>query len=90
MWERQAANPLLPLHYLRRRSFSASATTMLFMQASFIGSFVLAPLMLQRLFGYSVGKTSLFLITRPFGFASGAWVAGHHHDTRSVAFMLDH
>ena len=57
---------------------------MLFMQASFIGSFVLAPLMLQRLFGYSVGKTSLFLITRPFGFATGAWVAGHHHDTRSV------
>ncbi|MEO8693919.1 MAG: MFS transporter [Acidimicrobiales bacterium] len=82
--EQRARFPLLPLHYLRRRSFSASATTMLFMQASFIGSFVLAPLMLQRLFGYSVGKTSLFLITRPFGFAAGAWVAGHHHDTRSV------
>jgi predicted MFS family arabinose efflux permease len=24
------------------------------------------------------------LITRPFGFAFGAWVAGLHHDTRSV------
>ena len=54
------------------------------MQASFIGSFVLAPLMLQRLFGYSVAKTSLLLITRPFGFALGAWIAGHHHSTRSV------
>jgi MFS family permease len=82
--EQRVRWPLLPLHYLRRRSFSASATTTLFMQASFIGSFVLAPLMLQRLFGYSVAKTSLLLITRPFGFSFGAWVAGQHHSSRSV------
>jgi predicted MFS family arabinose efflux permease len=82
--ERRVRFPLLPLHYLRNRSFSASATTTLFMQASFIGSFVIAPLMLERLFGYSVGKTSLVLITRPFGFSAGAWAAGRHHSTRSV------
>ena len=82
--EQRVRFPLLPLHYLRNRSFSASATTTLFMQASFIGSFVLAPLMLHRLFGYSVAKTSLVLITRPFGFSFGAWVAGRHHATRSV------
>jgi len=82
--EQRVRWPLLPLHYLRPRSFSASATTTLFMQASFIGSFVLAPLMLQRLFGYSVAKTSLLLITRPFGFSFGAWVAGQHHSSRSV------
>ena len=81
--EQRVRWPLLPLHYLRRRSFSASAATTLFMQASFIGSFALAPLMLERLFGYSVGKTSLLLITRPFGFSLGAWVAGQHHSTRS-------
>jgi len=82
--EQRVRWPLLPLHYLRRRSFSASAATTFFMQASFIGSFVLAPLMLQRLFGYSVARTSLFLITRPFGFAFGAFVAGRHHSKRSV------
>jgi MFS family permease len=82
--ERRVRHPLLPLHYLRNRSFSASAATTLFMQASFIGSFVIAPLMLERLFGYSVGKTSLVLITRPFGFSFGAWMAGRHHATRSL------
>ena len=82
--EQRVRWPLLPLHYLRRRSFSASALTVLFMQASFIGSFVLAPLMLERLFGYSTGRTSLLLITRPVGFSVGAWAAGQHHSTRSV------
>ena len=82
--ERRVRYPLLPLHYLRNRSFSASAVTTLFMQASFIGSFVIAPLMLERLFGYSVGVTSLVLITRPFGFSFGAWVAGRHHATRTL------
>ena len=47
-------------------------------------SFVLAPLMLERLFGYSTGRTSLLLITRHFGFSAGAWAAGQHHSTRSV------
>jgi MFS family permease len=82
--EQRVQFPLLPLSYLRIRSFSASAATTLFGQASFIGSFVIAPLMLERLFGYSVGVTSLVLITRPFGFSFGAWVAGRHHTTRSV------
>ena len=85
IWTEQRVRwPLLPLHYLRNRSFSASASSVLFMQASFIGSFVLAPLMVQRLFGYSVATTSLLLMTRPFGFSFGAWVAGRHHSTRSV------
>jgi MFS family permease len=82
--ERRVHWPLLPLHYLRNRSFSASASTVFFMQASFIGSFVLAPLMLHRLFGYSVARTSLLLMSRPFGFSFGAWVAGRHHSSRSV------
>lgn len=83
--ERTVRWPLLPLRYLRERSFTASVTTMLFMQASFIGSFMLAPLMVTRLFHYSVSRTSVVLMTRPLGFAIGAWVAGRHHATRSVA-----
>jgi predicted MFS family arabinose efflux permease len=57
---------------------------MLFMQTSFIGSFMLAPLMVMRLFDYSVSLTSVLLMTRPLGFAIGAWVAGRHHATRSM------
>lgn len=82
--ERRVQWPLLPLRYLRERSFVASTTTMLFMQASFIGSFMLAPVMVMRLFDYSVSITSLLLMTRPLGFAIGAWVAGRHHATRSM------
>jgi len=82
--ERRVQWPLLPLRYLRERSFTASTATMFFMQASFIGSFMLAPLMVMRLFHYSVSRTSLVLMSRPLGFAIGAWVAGHHHSTRSM------
>lgn len=82
--ERAVRWPLLPLRYLRERSFVASTTTMLFMQASFIGSFMLAPLMVTRLFHYSVSRTSIVLMSRPLGFAIGAWVAGRHHATRSM------
>jgi MFS family permease len=82
--EQRVRWPLLPLHYLRVRTFSASAATMLFMQASFIASFILAPLMVQRLFGYSVSKASILLMTRPIGFAVGAWAAGRHHRSRTL------
>ena len=76
--------PLLPLDYLRMRNFSASAVTVLCIQASFIASFVLAPLMVQRLFGYSVSKASFLLMSRPVGFSIGAWAAGRHHKRRSL------
>jgi sugar phosphate permease len=45
-------------------------------QAAFIGSFVVAPVMVQRVFGYSVTLTSLVQIPRPIAFSVGSAIAG--------------
>jgi MFS family permease len=74
--ERRVAEPLLPLHYLRQRTFSPSIVAMSAAQAGFIGGFVLSPLLVQRLFGYSVTVTALLLVTRPLAFSVGATIAG--------------
>ena len=74
--ERRVASPLLPLRYLHSRPFSASVVTMTLAQASFIGGFVVAPLLVQRLFDYSITRTSLLLTIRPFAFSVGSWLAG--------------
>ncbi len=83
--ERRTPSPLLPLRYLRRRAFSIPSATMTVAQAAFIGSFVVAPVMVQRLFGYSVTVTSLVQIPRPIAFSIGSAVAGRMHATLTRA-----
>lgn len=85
--ERTVREPMLPLVYLRQRAFSASVTAMTFAQASFIGGFVISPLMVQRLFGYSVTVTSLLLISRPAAFSLGSWLAGRNQHRDSVEHL---
>jgi len=79
MVERRSRSPLLPLRYLRRRSFTIPSATMTVAQAAFIGSFVVAPVMVQRLFGFSVTATSLLQIPRPIAFSVGSAIAGRMH-----------
>ena len=79
MVERRTSSPLLPLRYLRKRAFSVPTATMTLAQAAFIGSFVVAPVMVQRLFGYSVTITSLVQIPRPIAFSVGSAIAGRTH-----------
>jgi MFS family permease len=74
--ERRTTSPLLPLHYLKRRAFTVPSATMSVTQAAFIGSFVLAPVMVQRVFGYSVTVTSLIQVPRPIAFSVGSALAG--------------
>ena len=81
--ERRVAAPLLPLKYLRGPGFRAPVLTITFSQASFIGGFVITPLLLQRTLHYSVARTSLLLICRPLSFAVGSWVAGRQQSIMS-------
>ena len=43
--ERTAAAPLLPLHYFRRRNFTASQICAIFMGGAYMGGFILSPLL---------------------------------------------
>lgn len=88
MWfvrtEKRVAWPLLPLSYLRVPAFTASILSLLALQTSFLGSFVWAPTMVRRLFDYNTTTISLLVMSRPLGFALGAWTAGRHHSKRSL------
>lgn len=74
--QQRAANPLMPLRYFKRPMFSATVASNLFSQASFMGSFTLAPFMLARLFDYRPSTIARIVIVRPLFFALAAWWAG--------------
>jgi predicted MFS family arabinose efflux permease len=74
--ERRVAFPLLPLELFRRRSFSASMLASLFSGGAYMGGFVLAPLLLQSVFAYSVSATSLIMLLRTALFSAASPVGG--------------
>lgn len=63
--ERRAVNPLLPLQYFRMREFSIPMITQALCQVAYQGGFVLIPLMLSQLYGYTATHISLLTIGRP-------------------------
>ena len=75
--ERRAPQPLLPLHYFGRRNFTFPIIVQALMNAAYMGSFVLTPLLLQNLLGYNEGKTALVSIARPLAFSLAGPLAGY-------------
>ncbi|MCB0988307.1 MAG: MFS transporter [Microthrixaceae bacterium] len=67
--ERTADSPLLPLPYLRRRGFTFAIVTQATLNAAYMGSFILTPLLLQNVLGYSETRTGLVSIARPLAFS---------------------
>lgn len=74
--ESRVAFPLLPLSFFRRRNFTASLLAALFSGAAYMGGFVLAPLLLQSVFAFSVSTTSLVMLVRPLSFSVTSPVGG--------------
>lgn len=75
--ERRAAEPLVPLRYLRRRNFSIPIAHQSLSNFAYLGGFVLAPLLLSEVLDYNSSRISWLLIARPTAFAMaspmGAW-----------------
>ena len=67
--ERTATDPLLSLEYLRLRAFRMVLVAQFGIAFAYMGSFILAPQLLQSEFGYSESHTGLLLIARPLAFA---------------------
>lgn len=74
--ERRAVAPLLPLEFLRRRNFTAPIVASAFTGAAYMGGFVLAPLTLRSVFGYSLSATALVLIIRPVVYSASSPIGG--------------
>jgi len=67
--ERVAEQPLLPLRYLRVPGFTYAIVSMAVLNGAYMGSFILTPLLLQNVMGFSETKTGLLSIARPLAFA---------------------
>lgn len=75
--ERRAGSPLIPLQFLRRRNFSFPIANQMFTNFSYMGGFILAPVLLERVYGYSTAGAGLMVIARPLTFSVVAPLAGY-------------
>lgn len=75
--ERRIDHPLLPLEYFRRRNFTFPMIQQFFAQFAYMGGFILTPLLLSEVLGYSTTKVGLVSIARPAIFSIIGPVAGY-------------
>lgn len=75
--ERRAAEPLLPLAYLRRRNFAFAIGAGALSNFAYLGGFILAPLLLAKVYGYDESRISWMVIARPLTFSITAPLAGY-------------
>lgn len=74
--ESRSAHPLLPTRYLKRRNFALPILMLGLMHATYMGSFVLTPLLMQNVLGFGETRTGLVSIARPLAFAIAGPLAG--------------
>lgn len=73
--ERRAPEPLLPLHWLRRRNLVGPIGSMTLANFAYMGGFILTPLLLQDALHFSAAAVSLLVIWRPLTLAVTAPLA---------------
>lgn len=74
--ERRAPSPMLRLGYLRRRNFAGPLIAQPLAQFAYMGGFLISPLLLDELFGYSVAAIALVLLFRPGTFSIMSPIGG--------------
>lgn len=74
--ERRATDPLLPLRWLKQRNIALPMLTQSLLNFAYMGGFLLAPQVLEKVLGLSSGHVGLVVISRPLTFALLAPMAG--------------
>ncbi len=74
--ERRAPSPMLRLDYFRRPNFTGPLIAQPLSQFAYMGGFLISPLLLDELFGYSVAVIALVLLCRPLSFSLSSPVGG--------------
>ncbi len=74
--ERRAPDPLLPLHYLRRRNVGLPLIVEYTNNFAYMGGFILTPLLLDQVMGYGETRAGLLSIARPLAFSIAGPLAG--------------
>jgi EmrB/QacA subfamily drug resistance transporter len=91
--ERRSTAPMLDLRYFRRRNFTGPLISQPLSQFAYMGGFVIAPLLLDELFGYTVSIIALILLFRPAAFSvmspvGGRWATSFGERTMLVSGSL--
>jgi MFS family permease len=76
-FERTAPHPLLPLEFFAIRDFRASLVAQFGSNFTYMGGFIVTPLLLENRFGFSVAATSLAMVCRPLSNSTAAPIAGY-------------
>lgn len=74
--ERRTVGPMLRLDYFRRPNFTGPLIAQPLSQFAYMGGFLISPLLLDELFGYSVGVIALVLLFRPAMYSLSSPVGG--------------
>jgi EmrB/QacA subfamily drug resistance transporter len=86
--EHRAPAPMLRLDYFRRPNFTGPLIAQPLSQFAYMGAFLIAPLLLDDLFGYSVGVIALVLLARPLVYSVSSPVGGYLATTWGERSMI--
>jgi MFS family permease len=75
--ERRAPHPLLPLEFLTRRNFVLPLVIGFALQFSYMGGFIISPLIMLGIFGLGQAATAMWTIARPISFSASSPIGGH-------------
>ena len=75
--ESRTPYPLLPMRWFRNRNFTFPITNQFLANFTYMGGFILTPLLLHEVLGYSTTKTGLVSIVRPLAFSIVGPIAGY-------------
>ena len=74
--ERRSPHPLVPLDFFSRRNFTFPLVSGFFVQFAYMGGFIITPMLLLQVFGYSATATSFLTMLRPVTFSLSSPVGG--------------
>lgn len=75
--EARTPHPLLPMRWFRNRNFTLPITNQFFTNFTYMGGFILTPLLLNEVLDYSTTRTGLVSIVRPLAFSIMGPIAGY-------------
>ena len=79
---------MLRLDYFRQRNFTGPLICQPLSQFAYMGGFLIAPILLASLFGYSVGTIALILLFRPAFFSLTSPLGGRLSGKFGERFFL--
>jgi len=75
--ERRVAHPLVPLWLFSSRGYSAAMVGRTCFQFTYMGGFIVTPLLVQQEFGFTVAAASLLMVCRPLTNSLSAPTSGY-------------